>query len=245
MNKILVSLLWLAAVAVPAVVSAQDNDVATDATRSERKALQEDREWVPTGQWPFLNRRFQTAEVVTGLVTAKKTVVPCNIHIGKQTLWYVQKDSLMEADGSNVRRVTFSNGDVYQPISADAFAKVVREDSIGRVLLVQTVDDEKFRKSANDASHLSSFSLGGDFGMLNIDLISQYVGNPEEQPLPVLNTFYFVYNREIFEVTDKNILPRINQARRKEYRAFTRSAEIITRNESSVLKIWKEFFLKR
>ena len=212
--------------------------------RAREEGLKADAEWIPTGVWPFLNRRFQPAEVITGLFTKKKTVVPCNIHVGSQHLYYMQKDTLMEADAMNVSRVTFPNGDVYVPIGS-TFGRIVREDSIGKVVCVRLIDKEKFDESAKDASRMGSFSLGGDFGTLNMDLISSYVANPEEQPLPILDTYYFIYNLEIFEVTDKNILSRINPARKREYQAFTRSAEILSHNESSVLKIWQTFFLKR
>ena len=203
-----------------------------------------DRDWVPTGVWPFLNRRFLPAEVVTGFVTKKKTVVPCNIHVGKQTLWYAQNDTLMEANAGSISRVSFVNGDVYVPLSDNAFGKVIHEDSVGKVIRLRLVDKKKFDDSANDASRMGSFSLGGDFGSLNLDLISSYVANPEEDPLPILDTFYFIYKYEIFEMTDKNILSHINPQRRKEYKAFTRSAEILSHSEASAMKIWNEFFVK-
>jgi hypothetical protein len=44
--------------------------------------------WQPTGVWPFVNQRFMTATVLAGFVKPSKTVVPANIHIGNQTLWY-------------------------------------------------------------------------------------------------------------------------------------------------------------
>lgn len=202
-------------------------------------------EWVPTGVWPFLNRRFMTAEVVTGFIYKKKTQVPCNIHVGTQALWYVQDDTMMVADAGLVSRVSFPNGDVYVPISSSCFAKVIIDDSVGKVVRVRTVDEEKFAERGRDASNMASFSLSGTFGNLDLDLISQYDAHPEEQPLPVLDTFYFIYNLEIFECTDKEILKRIDQTRRREYKAFTRSAEIMMHHESSVRKIWQEFFVKR
>lgn len=211
---------------------------------SSQLAAQEP-EWVPTGVWPFLNRRFMTAEVVTGFIYKKKTQVPCNIHVGTQALWYVQDDTMMVADAGLVSRVSFPNGDVYVPISSSCFAKVIIDDSVGKVVRVRTVDEEKFSERGRDASNMASFSLSGTFGNLDLDLISQYDAHPEEQPLPVLDTFYFIYNLEIFECTDKEILKRIDQTRRREYKAFTRSAEIMMHHESSVRKIWQEFFEKR
>lgn len=211
------------------------------AQRSE-KAILADKDWVPTGEWPFLLRRFEPATIVTGFFNKKKTIYPCNIHIGKHTLMYVLNDTLMQANPGNVNYVEFRNGDKYTAIG-NVFAKVVKEDSIGRVLLVQLVDNEKFRNSANDISRAGFFSLEGDFGDISIDFIGSYVPKPEEEPLPILDTYFFNYNGEIFEVTDKNVLARISPERKKEYKAFTRAEEILTRRESSVLKIWNTFFV--
>ena len=202
-------------------------------------------EWIPTGVWPFLNQRFMTAEVVTGFIYKKKTQMPCNIHVGSQQLWYVQDDTMMVADAGIVSRVTFPNGDVYVPIGSSTFGKIVIDDSVGKVVRVRTVDKEEFEARGRDASNMASFTLSGSFGDIGMDLIGQYDAHPEEKPLPVLDTFYFIYNLEIFECTDKEILKRIPKERHREYRAFTRSAEIIMRHESSVRKIWDQFFRKR
>ena len=202
----------------------------------------EDRDWIPTGEWPFLNRRFLPATVVTGFVNKKKTILPCNIHIGKHTLMYVQNDTLMEADPTNVNYVEFRNGDKYQSIG-NVFAKIIQEDSIGKILMVRMVDAPKLRQNFDDISTMGSLTIGGDFGEISLDLMSAYVHNPEEEPLPIIDTFFFNYNMEIFEVTTKNVLNHINPNRKREYRAFTRSAEILTHNESSVRKIWENFFL--
>lgn len=210
--------------------------------RSEN-AIKADKEWQPTGEWPFLLRRFETATIITGFINKKKTIYPCNIHIGKQTLMYMLDDQMMEADPYNVNSVEFINGDKYISIG-NSFAKVIREDSIGKVVLVKLVDYDKMKEDENDVSHKGAVTIEGDFGSLSLDFINQYVANPEELPLPVKDTYFFIYDKDIFQVTDKNVIAHINPARKKEYKAFTRSAEIISTNESSVLKIWDEFFIK-
>lgn len=210
-------------------------------------ARRADAEWIPTGVWPFINRRFQVAEVVTGFVTKKKTMVPCNIHIGKQTLWFAQRDTLMEATAGSISLVKFNNGDTYIPISQNVFGKIVQDDEgVGKVVRVRLVDKKKMDEEAMSTSQMGFFSLSGEaIGTLDIDLMSSYVGNPEEQPLPIIDTFFFIYNLEIFEFTDKNVLARIDPSRKREYKSFTRSAEIISHNQSSALKVWNEFFVKR
>lgn len=233
------TLLLLCCLTVSAVLAQEPT------ARQHARAVEDERTWIPTGEWPFLNQRFLPAEVVTGMFSTKKTQVLANIHVVNHSLWYVQNDTTLEADASNIRIVRFKNGDVYIPLDSKTLGKVIESDSIGKVVQVRSIDKERFEAMGRDASQMASFSLSGDFGNLDIDLMSQYEGRPEEKPLPVVDTYYFIYNLEIFEVTDKNILPRINPARRKEYRAFTRSAEILVHQESSVRKIWDTFFRRR
>lgn len=204
--------------------------------------------WEPVGVWPFINKKFITATVYTGIFNRSKTIVPCNIHVGKQTLWYSQNDTLMEAIPGSVLKVEFSNGDTYMPVgSQHEFGRIVREDtidgSIARVILVRTLDqkslDQKYQDHINKTQNLlqgSSFSALADTEGGRI---------LEEEPLPLVNEFYYQVRGEIFRATQKNILEKIDQTRRKEYRNFTRTAEIISTNESSMLKVWNEFFLKQ
>ncbi|MCH5177244.1 MAG: hypothetical protein J1F25_04395 [Prevotellaceae bacterium] len=214
--------------------------------KQRQQALKDDADWIPTGEWPFLNRRFQQAEVVTGFFNKKTTVVPCNIHIGNQTLWFMQADTLLEAIPTSISTVKFSNGDVYMPIGTNAFGCIVHEDSVGKVVRVRLIDKKRFDEKARDVSQMGSFTLSSEaFGTLGLNLISSYEGNPDEQPLPVIDTFFFVYNLEIFEVTDKNVLAHIPAERRREYKNFTRSAEILSHNQSSIMKIWQTFFVNR
>ncbi len=200
-------------------------------------------DWIPTGEWPFINKKFLPATVITGYIHKKKTICLCNIHVGKQTLYYVMNDSLMEANSYNVNYVEFNNGDKYQSLG-NVFAKIIQEDSIGKVLMVRLVDESKLRKNFNDISAAGSLTIDGDFGEIALDLMPAYIHNPEEEPLPIIDKFFFNYNMNIFEVTYKNVLNHINQNRKKEFKAFTRSAEILTHNESSVRKIWDNFFVK-
>ena len=210
---------------------------------------QNNKDWEPTGVWPFINQQFRTATVYTGIFRRSKTVVPCNIHVGNQTLWYSQNDTLMEAIPGSVVRVEFPNGDSYMPVgSEEHFGRIVREDSIdgkiARVICVKTVNqkalDQKYLDYLNKTKNLVQ---GATFNVS--DIASADAGTVmEEQPLPLTNEFYFQVRGEIFSATTKQILNRIDPARKQEYRNFTRSAEIISTNESSMLKVWEEFFLK-
>lgn len=218
------------------------------ASSAQEKA---NKNWVPTGEWPFINRRFEPATVYSGLFSVKKTVVPCNIHIGNQALWYVQNDTLMEANRGTVHRVEFQDSTVYVPVGMHSFGKIVREDSLRgqlcRIIQVVEVDQaEVDREGKNNQAFNSSLLQGaGGLATLAARVADANAGiRQEEQPIPTVNRFYFLYGGEVFEATDRNILKRINQERRKEYRIFTRSAEIISTNLSSMLKVWENFFVK-
>ena len=208
--------------------------------------------WQPIGVWPFVNKKFKMATVYTGLFKRSKTLVPCNIHVGKQTLWYSQNDTLMEALPGSVIRVEFQDGDTYMPIGREQqFGRIVREDSINgavaRVICVQVLNqkdlDQKYLNNFNKTQNILQ-GIGAMDNYFSAIADTDAGVKLEEEPLPMTNEFYYQVNGEIFPATPKNILSHINPKRKGEYRNFTRSAEIISSNESSMLKVWKEFFLK-
>ncbi len=211
-------------------------------------------DWQPIGKWPFVNKQFKVATVYTGIFKKSKTQVPCNIHVGKHALWYSQNDTLLEANPGTVLRVEFPDGEVYMPIGTQQFfGRIVREDSINgriaRVFCVRTVDQHAVDQRAldiinNTQNNLQLGGLGVGFGSFMAAVADANGGVREEDlPLPMKNIFYYQMNGEIFEATNKNILSHINPKRRKEYNVYTRTAEIISTNESSMLKVWKDFFL--
>lgn len=208
---------------------------------------QNNKDWEPTGEWPFVNKQFRTATVYTGLYSRTKTIVPCNIHVGKQTLWYSQNDTLMEALPGSVLRVEFPNGDTYMPVGSEqTFGRIVRQDtisgSVARIILVRQLDQHALDQKYLDHINKTQNALQGASLSHLADTEAGII--LEQQPLPLTNVFYFQVRGELFLATTKNILAHIDPARRKEYRNFTRSAEIISTNESSMFKVWKEFFLK-
>ena len=208
-------------------------------------------DWEPIGTWPFEYKNFRTAIVYTGFFKVRKTQVPCNIHLGKQTLWFSRNDTLMEAIQGSILRVEFPNGDTFIPVDENSnFGKILQQDTlngkVARVLQVRSVDQHAIDQRAvdimNNTQNLqqTSINLGNWVSQLSD---ANAAINEEELPLPLINVFYYQYNGEIFETTEKNILNRINPQRRKEYRNYTRQAEIISTNASSMLKVWNDFFV--
>ena len=210
---------------------------------------QNNKDWEPIGVWPFINKQFRTATVYTGLFNRSKTVVPCNIHVGKQTLWYSQNDTLMEAIPGSVIRVEFPNGDTYMPVGTEQmFGRIVREDSIdGKV--ARLIEVRALNQQALDQKYVDYLNKTQNVlqGASSLSALADSEGGKimEEEPLPMQTFFYMQVRGEIFPATTKNILSHIDPKRKKEYRVFTRSEEIISSNESSMLKVWQEYFLKK
>ena len=197
-------------------------------------------DWVPMDEFPLLYPRMQKATIHYGMFTESTKVAPCNIHIGtadkEHTLYYINDDgTLMETSPVNVRKVEFQDG-VYVPVSAGLFGKIVHEDSVGKVIRVWDLDREKL-KAHKLTTHSSTERV-------DLKMKTWYVPDKSDYELPMKVVYYFNFRGEIFEISEKNILSHIDQKRRREYMAFTRSAEIISTNESSVMKIWREFFVK-
>lgn len=209
-------------------------------------------DWKPTTGWPFTYKRFEVAKVFTGTFNTSVTEVPANIHVTKHSLWYTNdQEQLLEALPGSVLKIVFPNGDTYMPVGTERIlGRIVREDTISdriaRIICVPIVNKnalEEIRQAERNTA--SAMSADGAFANW-VSQVADAIPTVEEskRPLPMTNMFYFQVRGEIFLATTKEILQHINPERRKEYRAFTRSAEIISSNESSMQRIWKEFFLK-
>ena len=207
-------------------------------------------DWEPIGVWPFVYKNFRAATVETGIFSKKETTLPCNIHVGKGALWFSKdNETLMEAIPDNIRRVKFENGDVYMPIGQNnTFAKVLYDSELqgktARVLMVRYVNQNAVDQQYLDYLNKTQNALQGGSGLWFSQLADgAEVDEPEKQPVPLTNVFYFYFNGDLFEATTKNILSHINQQRRKEYRAYTRSAEVLSFSEKSMMGVWNDFFV--
>lgn len=206
--------------------------------------------WEPTGVWPFAHKQFRIANVYFGTFKETKTVVPANIHIGKHSLWFSKNDTLLEAVPNNLRRIEFDNGETYFPLGEkNELALVLRQDTVnGRIARLYQIwepDMNSINQKARDQLSTTSLLQGCvELGILNnvaSAVADNLDGTPEERPLPMTNRFYFQVNGEIFEGTEKNILKYLGKERKYEYLNFTRSAEIISTNVNSMLKVWDTF----
>lgn len=238
------AIILLMAVSCISVVNAQTD---TDTPKPTHKTS----DWEPIGVWPFVYKNFKVATVHTGIFKVTETKVPCNIHVGKSALWFSKdNETLMEAVPDNVRKIVFDDGDVYMPVSgANCFGKVLYEGELqgktARVFLVMRVKQDAVDQMYLDHLNKTQNMLQGGGGAFFSHLAdANNTEDPEKMPLPLENHFYYYFKGEVFEANTKNILAHIDPARKKEYRIYTRSAEIISTNESSMMKVWNDFFVK-
>lgn len=207
-------------------------------------------DWQPTGVWPFLYQSFKPATIHIGLFSKSETVVPCNIHIGKNALWFCKDgETLMEAVPDNIRKVIFKDGATYMPVgTTKQFGEVLYEGelqgSTARVLLVRQVNQAAVDQAHLDYINKTQNMLQGGGGTFFGHIADGAGDDPVKGPVPMKNIFYYLFKGELFEANTKNILSHINPDRKKEYKAYTRSAEIISTNKSSMMKVWNDFFVK-
>lgn len=208
-------------------------------------------DWQPIGVWPFVYKNFRVATVETGIFKKKETTLPCNIHVGKGALWFSQdNETLMEAIPDNVRKVKFENGDTFIPIgNENKFAKLMYEGELqgknARVLMLKEVNQRSVDQQYIDYLNKTQNALQGGSGLWFSQLADNASNeDPENQPVPLKTTFYFFFKGDLFEATTKNILEHINPKRKKEYKAYTRSAEVLSYSEKSMMSVWEEFFVK-
>lgn len=223
--------------------------VAVTLLMATTNILAQDTDWEPIGVWPFVYKNFRPATIEFGLFSKKETVTPCNIHVGKNALWFAKDgDTLMEAVPTNIRKVVFQNGDTYMPIgNTENFGKVLYEGElqgkIARVYFMQQVDQRAVDQQYIDFINKTQNMLQGGGGTFFGHLAESAGIEPEERPVPLINKFFFFFNGELFEAKPKDIISHINPDRKKEYRAYTRSAEVISTNQSSIMKLWNDFFV--
>lgn len=195
--------------------------------------------FTPTSEFPFLFKRMEKAVIHYGIFQDNTKELPSNIHVGTdkkfQVLVYINPDGTpMETEPDAVNLVEFPDGK-YLPIEHKYFGKIVHEDSVGKVVKVYDLDRAKLTE--HERSTIAPMSK------MNMQHFTWYVPSDGDVQLPMQTTFYFVFNSSIFEANQKNILTHINQNRRKEYRAYTRSAEVLSYSENSIIQLWKDFFV--
>lgn len=251
LNKIIGVAAILAAASFGFTAQAQETNNNTGITLEERTGLKSTNgDWEPIGVWPFVYRNFRIAKVQIGIFSKKENSLPCNIHVGKNALWFSQdNETLMEAVPGNIVRVTFDNGDVYMPTGiGDTFGKVIYEGElqgkIARVFLVQKVKQDLVDQAYLDHINKTQNLLQGGSSpyFASVADVAELT-EPEKRPVPLENVFYYYFNGDVFEATTKNILAHIRPERKKEYRGYTRSAEVLSFSEKSMMGVWNDFFV--
>lgn len=212
-------------------------------------AKEEKEEWQPIAAWPFLYKEFTNCVITTA--TNQVVKGKANIHVGNHYLWYENSaQQKMAAKEGTVAKVRFSNDDVYMPVG-NKLCKVVRTDTINGKECFILRSDEADKERFNELSRINKMgmmALGS--GIANLESMYSSVAEHEgandldHQPLPMNTYFYMTINGETFPATESNILKHLEKSERPAFRAFTRRAEIIYSNESSILKVWDAFFKK-
>lgn len=195
-------------------------------------------EWTPKCSFPLLFERMEKATIHYGIVRDNTKFAPCNIHLGTsekfQTLYYVDTNgTVIECEPSSVNKIEFPDGE-YIPIAQKYFGKIIFADSVGKVVLVRDIDRPKFAEQRAMTSSATS--------RIDMNKFRWYVPTEDDENIPMRNLYWFIVRGKIFEVTETNILSNINPLRKKEYKAYTRFAEVILKNERSVIDVWNNFF---
>lgn len=207
-------------------------------------------DWQPTAQWPLVYANFMPADVYT--TANKKVFARSNIHVGMHCLWFINgSGEKLAAKEGTISKVVFRNGDQYYNIN-EKMCKVLREDTIkGKVcrLYISTeLDKDRFNEMAR-INGQGMMDLGGlTIGLTNLsNEVANQAGasNVDAEPLPVREKFYMLYDGETFEATQRNILNHLTKEERAAYRAFERSAEIVSGHRRSIENVWITFFVNK
>lgn len=207
-------------------------------------------DWRPISTWPFTYEHFQNAVIYSG-PTNMKIKACANIHIGNSTLWYESNGKRLEAKQGTVNKVTFSDSITYYTVF-NKLCRIVSEDTINgklcRLYSSEQLDKQQYEEMVrtNRQGTMNMLDLAPALANLASGVAdNEGVRNVEQEPLPITNKFYMLYNDETFEATESNILKHLTtRQERNTYRGFTRSAEIMYGSKQSMLTVWKTFFVK-
>lgn len=217
---------------------------------SVTSVLAQQSDWHPVSVWPFVYEQFQNAVIYTG--PANKIVkAKSNIHVANGTLWYESNGKKLEAKSENVNKVVFPDSVAYYTVS-NMLCSVLSEDSINgklcRLYVAELLDKSQFQEMTriNNQSMMTILDLSPALTDIANDVANnEGMRNMDREPLPMRNKFFMLYDGETFEATESNILKRLaTKQERNAYRGFTRSAEILYGSKSSMLTVWKTFFVK-
>lgn len=210
----------------------------------------QDSRWQPISSWPFVYQQFQNAVVYSG-PNNQVLKVKGNIHVASRALWYESYGKKLQAKEGTVNRVVFPDSISYYNVNGKLYS-VLAEDTINgklcRLYVAEIVDkpryDELVRINRQSAMMITDIAPAlQDFASGVAD--NEGMRDVEKEPLPMLNKFYMLYDGDLFEVNEGNILKHLgSREERNAYRAFTRKAEIMYGSKKSMLTVWNTFFVK-
>lgn len=210
----------------------------------------QDVRWQPVSSWPFVYQQFQNAIIYTG-PDNKMLRAQANIHVSNRMLWYDSYGKKLQAKEGIVNKVVFPDSIAYYNVKG-RLCSVLAEDTVNgklcRLYVAEMVDKPRYDELVR--INRQSTMMIADIAPAFQDLASgvadnEGIRNVEQEPLPMLNKFYMLYNDELFEVNEGNILKHLgSREERNAYRAFTRKAEIMYGSKKSMLTVWSTFFVK-
>lgn len=211
----------------------------------------QDNEWQPISKWPFVYEKFQKLTTIYIGDGKQKLKTSANIHVGNSSLWYESRGKLLQAKADAINKIEFADGSRYYNVEGK-ICKLISEDSIngkiGRLYWAYQVDKQRFEEIVK-ANRQSSMMIT-DISPVLQSVASEVADNEgthdvEGEPLPMQNKFYMLYNDEVFEVNEGNILKHLgSREERNAYRAFMRKAEVLYGSMRSVKTVWNTFFVK-
>lgn len=206
-------------------------------------------EWEPVSSWPFVYQQFTSADIYT--IQGKKVSAKANIHVGQHYLWYESGTNRLAAKKGTISKVIFKDKQksTYYAIN-DKLCRVLREDSINgkvaRLYISEELDKTRYNEMVrlNQQATMAIMDLPITNGVASglADREGSY--DIDKEPLPMQRRFFMLVEGETFEATEHNILQHLSKEERKTYRSYTRSAEVLSGNRSSIENIWITFFVK-
>lgn len=247
--KMLRLMFFAVVVSVSMMCNAQQSGEGMQTAAAAQPNNSPSEDWEPVAIWPFAYKEFKNAVIYTTMLQVVKG--KANIHVGNHYVWYESKGKRLEAKHGVVTKVVFEGGDTYYPVN-DKLCLVLREDTIEgkvcRLYMSHELNREEFNEMARRNNHAVMSTIDG-LGFLN-GVASRVADNEganmlEQEPLPMRDRFYMLYDGDVFEATESNILKHLSKQERIAYRAYTRRAEVLSYSRKSMMDVWITFFASK
>lgn len=147
----------------------------------------------------FAYPKFQKAKILQPF--GRYVTADANILLKNASLCYMEGDTVMQANVANILGVEFNDSVRYRKVEGVAMGRVIAEKNWRTLVVVTTIDMEKYREETVGGDNLPFFEMSD----LNVFLEIDGDSREEAKGYPLEERYYFLIDGVAVRATEKNI----------------------------------------